>query len=57
MEQPVFPEREPVFTQSEAEPGPSRKRSAEEEVSTDKTMQPKVKLTRLMNTESPQKTG
>ena len=56
MDQPVFPEREPVVTQSEPQPGTSTKHSAEE-VSTDETMQPKVKLTRLTNTESPQKTG
>ena len=55
IEQPVFPEREPMFLQSK--PGPSRKHSAEAEVSTDKTMQPKVKLMGLTNTESPQKTG
>ena len=57
IEQPVFPEREPVFTQSEPDPGPgpSRKQSAEAEVFTDKTIQPKVKLTRFMNTKSPQK--
>ena len=55
MDQPVFPEREPVVTQSKPEPGTSTKRSAE--VSTDESMQPKVKLSRLLNTESPQKTG
>ena len=52
----MFPEREPVVTQSEPQPGTSTKCSTEE-VSTDETMQPKVKLMRLMHTELPQKTG
>ena len=59
VEQPVFPEREAVFEQSE--PGPSRKHAAETQAALDTVdlymarMQPKVKVTRLQNTESPQK--
>ena len=56
VEQPVFPEREPIFPQNK--PGPSRKCSAEAEAAIGTSrMQPKVKVkvTRLQNTESPQK--
>ena len=60
VEQPVFPEREAVFEQSE--PGPSRKCVAETQAVPDtvdlytaRIYQPKVKVTRLQNTESPQK--
>ena len=58
VEQPVFPEREAVFEQSE--PGSSRKCAAEtqaapDDVYTARIYQPKVKVTRLQNTESPQK--
>ena len=56
-EQPVFPQREPIFEQSK--PGPSRKHAAETQAATDTAytarMQPKVKVTCLQNTESPQK--
>ena len=57
VEQPVFPEREAVFEQSK--PGPSRKRAetqaAPDDVYMARIYQPKVKVTRLQNTKSPQK--